>query len=286
MGAFWKVCECGQLYMWFSTNPYTLARAAKCDGCWNKYFWEINVMSEEMVKNFWNEEASRWSLQNKNPLVGWYEQHNADPQERSLLFRNIDDSVPLGKLVALEYGCGPGRNLIKFNELFSRIDGADVSEEILAKLPENLAHENLTPGNLYLTNGHSLPDVPSNTYDVVFSIICMQHIGCRSWRLELYSEFMRILKAGGMFTFQMGYGPGHPISVDYFHEYDHTDDKHRDTRVESVEALQKDLEDAGFVNFDHVITDPCHDVHPQWIWVTVEKPSGVGPTTGCGQSVG
>lgn len=227
-------------------------------------------MSQEMVTKFWNEEAGRWGLSNKNPLVGWYDAHNADPKEVELLFRGIT-GVP-GNLLALEYGCGPGRNMIKFKDLFSRIDGADISQEILNKVPINLAESNLTPGKLFLTDGHSLTDVADASYDVVFSIICMQHIGCRSWRLDLYREFMRVLRPGGVFTFQMGFGPGHHISVDYFHEYDETDTHHRDTRVENVEDLKKDLLDKGFVDFDYVLTEPCHDHHPQWIWVSVRKP--------------
>lgn len=228
-------------------------------------------MSEQMIKHFWNDEASRWSPQNRNPLVGWYDQHNADEKEARLLFGDLD--LYPETYVALEYGCGPGRNIIKFKDFFARIDGADISEEILRKVPENLTHAGLPElkPNLYLTNGHSLEGVESGIYDVVFSIICMQHIGCHAWRQELYHEFYRVLRKGGYFTFQMGFGPGHPLSVDYFHNYDETDDRHRDTRVEDESALQKDLEDAGFKNFTHVITDPCHDVHPQWIWVTVQK---------------
>ncbi len=228
-------------------------------------------MSQQMVEDFWNGEASRWSIQNRNPLVGWYDQHNADPKEAELLFGKIPN-IP-GDLVALEYGCGPGRNLIKFKDFFSQIDGADISKEILKKIHGNLEQAGVTTKyRVWLNNGHSLPNVPSEAYDVVFSIICMQYIGCRSWRLELYQEFMRVLKPGGYFTFQMGFGPGHPLSVDYFHDYDETDNKHRDTRVENVDDLKKDLEDIGFIEFGHVITDPTHDLHPQWIWVSVRKP--------------
>jgi len=225
-------------------------------------------MADQMLKDFWAGEASRWSLGNKNPLVGWYAEHNADPNEEGLLFRG----VPRGGH-ALEYGCGPGRNIIKFKELFAQIDGADISMEILEKVHVNLAEAGVPVPNLYHTNGHSLSYINPTSYDVIFSIICMQHIGCRAWRLELYQEFFRILRPSGFLTFQMGFGPGHVKSVDYFHNYDDTDTEHRDTRVEDVDALKKDLEDQGFIGFDHVITDPCHDCHPQWIWVRVQKPA-------------
>jgi SAM-dependent methyltransferase len=224
-------------------------------------------MSDHIV-NFWQGEADRWNLQNKNPLVGWYDEHNNDPREEELLFRGIPTRV--GSL-ALEYGCGPGRNFIKFKDLFKRIDGADISKNIIDKVSANLEGTGIPVPNLWHTDGHSLPLVSDSSYDVVYSIICQQHIGCRAWRLELYREFLRILAPGGHFTFQMGFG-ANGSAVDYFHEYDETDTHHRDVRVEDVEVLQKDLEDQGFIEFDHVLTDPCHDVHAQWIWVKCRKP--------------
>lgn len=224
----------------------------------------------DTIVNFWNEEASRWSLQNKDPLVGWYEDHNADPMEAEILFRGVPTKVDS---LALEYGCGPGRNIIKFKDWFKQIDGADISIEILKKVHVNLAEANVPLPNLFHNDGHSLTLINPTTYDVIFSIICMQHIGCHDWRLELYREFFRLLVPGGYFCFQMGFGTGHTKSVDYFHNYDETDTHHRDTRVEDVEVLKKDLEDQGFIDFDHMITDPCHDAHPKWIWVRVRKPT-------------
>jgi len=220
-------------------------------------------------KEFWEEEASRWSLANKNPLVGWYAEHMSDEQEGQLLFRGVPADT---NLLALEYGCGPGRNIIKFRDRFARVDGVDISPTILAKLPSNLEESGVQVPNVWLTNGFEIPQVPDNTYDVVFSIICQQHITYRSWRLNLYKEFLRVLKPGGVFTFQMGYGPGHPISVDYFFDDLTPSAGHRDVRVEDAEVLKKDLEDSGFTNVSHILTVPNHDQHPQWIWVTCQRP--------------
>jgi SAM-dependent methyltransferase len=221
--------------------------------------------------NLLEREAAQWSLENREPVVGWYDAHNADKNEE-LLFRGTP--IMQGKL-ALEYGCGPGRNLIKFKNYFRRIDGADRSQGILSKVPLNLGAAGFQPQGeqwplLFLTNGHSLQAIAAATYDVVFSLICMQHISCREWRLDLYKEFYRVLVPGGFFCFQMGFGPGHGHSVDYFHGFDDTDNP--DVRVENVADLQKDIEDNGFVGFDHIFTEPCHDLHPQWIWVRCQKP--------------
>lgn len=222
----------------------------------------------EIIKGFWDGQAGSWSVSNRNPLVGWYNEHNNDPREAELLFRGIPTKVDS---LALEYGCGPGRNFMKFRELFKRIDGADISKVILDKVADNLREADLEVPNLFHTDGHSLPLVNDCAYDVVFSIICMQHIACRSWRLELYREFLRVLAPGGYLTFQMGFG-SNGAAADYFHDYDESDTHHRDVRVENADLLKKDLEDQGFIEFDHVLTEPCHDAHAQWIWVRVRKP--------------
>lgn len=223
------------------------------------------MLDNKFVHEFWKDQASGWSLTNRNPLVGWYDDHMADPNEKKYLF----DAIPIKESdIALEYGCGPGRNMIKFKDLFARIDGADISKDILEKAPSNLEENKIPIPNLYLTNGHSLDIIKDNTYDVVFSIICMQHISCRDWRLDLYREFSRVLKPGGYFTFQMGYGPGHPISRDYFHNYGPEDEEgHFDVRVENEEDLFRDLEANGFDTIKFTITEPTHDQHPYWIWV-------------------
>lgn len=220
------------------------------------------------TKNFWNGLAAG---NHREALVGHYDAHMADENEEKILFMDI----PLdGTLTALDFGCGPGRNMIKFKDRFKRIDGVDISSVVLDKARLELKEANVEIPNLYVTNGYDLTDIPSDTYDVVFSIICIQHIGSRDWRLSLFKEFRRVLKDGGVFTFQTGFGPGHPISVDYFHNYTEADEAaggHFDHRVEDVDVLVKDLLDCGFVGITHMLTDPCRDQHPQWIWVQATK---------------
>jgi SAM-dependent methyltransferase len=184
------------------------------------------------------------------------------------LFRGIPNTRTK---IALDFGCGPGRCIIKFNHVFKRIDGVDISPTILEKARHDLNEAKIEIPNLYVTNGKDLRDVPSDTYDVVYSIICMQHISCRDWRLSLYEEFRRVLKPNGYLTFQMGYGPGHPYSRDYFHNYDATDDMHRDVRVEDEAHLIADLNGRGFKVIDTEITEPTHDQHPQWIWALCQR---------------
>jgi hypothetical protein len=69
-----------------------------------------------MQKTHYEKDAANWSLENRDPVVGTYDLHNQWEDYDRLLFKGIDTQ----NLKALEYGCGPGRNLIKFSNIFTR----------------------------------------------------------------------------------------------------------------------------------------------------------------------
>lgn len=223
--------------------------------------------------DFWDGIAQKWNPhEGRNNVVGWYDFHNQWSDYEDILFKDI---VTKDK-VALEYGCGPGRNTIKFADPkwgFRRIDGVDISQTNIDNARINVKDvlgDNLSMDvNFVVNDGKSIPAF-DNTYDIVFSVICMQHIQSHMVRLEIMKEILRVLEPGGIFTAQMGFGPGHPRSIGYFEEPEfHTD---KDVRIEKVEDLKNDLECAGFVGFDYVLRPPCKDEHPLWIWWKCYKP--------------
>jgi ubiquinone/menaquinone biosynthesis C-methylase UbiE len=224
-----------------------------------------------MQKSVYEQEANQWSLDNKDPVVGSYNDHNNWADYDTYLFRDVDTTG----MIALEYGCGPGRNLIKFNNRFTRIDGVDIANNNLEKAKINLAHNNISNFNLYLCDGQSIP-VNDELYDVVFSVICLQHIACYDVRFNIFKEIYRSLKPGGYFCFQMGYGgKAHPPSVGY---YDNVYDAQGtngacDVSVTDETTLINDLVDKlSFTNYKSDIrpTGPG-DGHTNWIWVQVQK---------------
>lgn len=230
-------------------------------------------MSDGPQKEFWEGLAGQWSEQNKDVLVGWYEQHNAFQDYETILW----EGIPTGKdKLALEYGCGPGRNIIRFKDKFKRIDGCDISETIINKGIEWVGKHIPMFGSdtefpfMWVCDGQSIQPFPDGVYDVVFSVICMQHINSRAKRLAIYKEINRVLKFGGYFTAQMGYGAGHFKSVDYMNDEEVMD---RDTRVEEKDLpqLEQDLKDNGLIDFKYQIREPNHDVHPKWIWFQAKK---------------
>lgn len=225
-----------------------------------------------MQKRYYDKRGKIWSLEEKDLVVGNYENHNSWPHWEKLLFRNIDTS----KMVALDYGCGPGRNLIKFNKLFARIDGTDISDELLQKAKLNLESQSLYNNEIQLIHsaGDNIP-APDNQYDFVFSTICLQHIACYSIRFNIFKEIHRVLKPGGILSFQMGFGERNlSTSCDYYADSINAKktNGNLDVRIEKESYIKDDLTNKlNFKNYESIMIDPNYDVHQKWIFVMVKK---------------
>jgi SAM-dependent methyltransferase len=223
----------------------------------------------DMQKKEYNEQAQAWSVENKDPVVGNYHLHNTFSDYDDYLFPKIDTS----EMIALEYGCGPARNLIKYHNEFKRIDGVDIGEKNIKNATLNLEEAGIKGNNLYVNSGDNIP-TDSDIYDIVFSVICLQHICVHDIRMSIMKEVYRVLKADGHFCFQMGYGLGKPGSVSYFDNVIDAPGTNgtMDTRVEDANYLVDDLMDIGFKDIKYKIskTGPG-DTHENWIWVQAQK---------------
>ena len=229
----------------------------------------------DMQKIHYEAEAAKWSLDNRDPVVGGFDQHNAWPDYDEYIFKDVPNTQDK---VCLDFGCGPGRNLIKFQNNFKSIHGVDIAEKNLEKADVYLRSksDDLSKHKLFLTNGYDLSNIESNSYDVVMSTICFQHICVWQIRYNLLKEVFRVLKPGGYITMQMGFGPQVDTkkSVGYrenYHDAEGTNGQ-MDTRVEDATDVQSDLYDVGFNNFKHYIreTGPG-DGHPNWIFFNAKK---------------
>lgn len=243
-------------------------------------------MSEEkylnMQRSYYDKDATAWSLKNKNPVVGSYHKHNEWADYDNYLFKDFNTN----ELVALEYGTGPGRNIIKFNEQFKQIDGVDIGQTNIDNARVNLKDGGITNSDLYVCDGKTIP-TEDEKYDVVFSVICFQHICCHSIRYKILEESYRVLKSGGHLCFQMGYGgradesrvykyiPKDQLKVCSY--YDNITDAYAtngryDISITNEEELKSDLLKIGFKDFKFDIrpTGPG-DSHKNWIFVQVTK---------------
>lgn len=184
--------------------------------------------------------------------------------------------VPKGG-VALDFGCGPGRAIVRYRGLFDRIDGVDISEQNIIKVKEYVEWAGLPTPNFWVNNGVDLQVCPSFAYDVVFSIQVMPHIGVYDIRRNLLEEMYRVLKPSGWVCIQMGYGGEATSRMAKYYEnlWDapQTNGKWGVTVLDPREP-QRDLEEIGFKNFSYDIRD-LHKFdnsrHPQFIYFRGQK---------------
>jgi SAM-dependent methyltransferase len=210
-------------------------------------------------------------------IVGAYEAQNEWPDYETYLMKYVDESYR--DKYALDFGCGPGRNLIKYHSRFARLDGVDISSGNIAHARKNLAYHQVPLPRLYVNNGYDLAELADETYDFVFSTITLQHIPVHSTRYNLFAEFFRVLRPGGRLSVQMGYGADAPRAVDY--DQDHftalLTNRGCDTMITSPDQPRRDLEQIGFISFECWITRVGPgDCHPQWIFFTARRPPHQG----------
>jgi len=224
-----------------------------------------------MQNAHYEEYAKAWSLKFRDPVVGSYDAHNQWEDYDTYLFKDFDTNG----LVALEYGCGPARNLIEFQDRFARVDGIDIAQTNLDKAKINLEDAGIKDYKLYLTSGDNLDEVDSESYDVVFAVICFQHICVYEIRDSIIKDIYRVLKPGGYLCFQMGFGgkEGIPTAGYFDNVYDATTTNgHADVSITNEDDVKNHLEKLGYKNYKSDIrpTGPG-DNHKNWIWIQVQK---------------
>jgi ubiquinone/menaquinone biosynthesis C-methylase UbiE len=205
-------------------------------------------------------------------------EHNDNPLYWDLLLKDIKQSPSNfdGK-VALDFGCGKGRNVTNMLTLanFKRVDGIDISNDNINYCKETYINQS---SNFYKNNGSDLSDLNSEEYDFVMSTIVFQHICVHELRFKLKEEIYRVLKPNGIFSFQMGYGnmefTGHTNPKAYYENYyDATNSNgSNDVRISDENELIDDLKSIGFKNITFEIHPPFNDTgHPNWIYVNAIK---------------
>jgi len=105
----------------------------------------------------------------------------------------------------LDFGCGVGRLSQALATDFDEVDGVDISESMIQAANGYNKQGGRVRYHLNVSKGLEL--FPSNTFDFVFTLICLQHIP-PNFQLSYIGEFMRVLKKGGVAYFQCIHGVG------------------------------------------------------------------------------
>lgn len=103
---------------------------------------------------------------------------------------------------ALDFGCGVGRLTSALAPHFKRVDGVDISPEMI----DQAKSLNVWPRRVeYHLNSEQVP-FREGTFDLIYSRITLQHMPPDLQRGYL-DEFLRVLKPKGLAVFQIPDGP-------------------------------------------------------------------------------
>jgi ubiquinone/menaquinone biosynthesis C-methylase UbiE len=100
----------------------------------------------------------------------------------------------------LEVGCGAGRVTRALARVFGRVDGVDVSGEMIARARESL--RDVPNICLHQNNGVDLAMFGLEEFDFAFSSIVFQHIPSKTVIENYIREVWRVLRPGRLFKFQ------------------------------------------------------------------------------------
>ena len=223
-----------------------------------------------MQKRYYEDETPRMSVEN-------HTRHNDNDDYWNVLLAPLNTGDWSNKKV-LDFGCGCGRNVQNILNKFDveEVHGCDISSN-------NVAHcTNTTPAivggktnfKFITVDGQSLRPLESDTYDMIMSTIVLQHICVYTIRRKILEDMFRCLKPGGLISLQMGFGPGHPTTSDYFEDAVHaqgTNSGH-DVRVDNAAQIKQDLDEIGFLDFEFEVLKPWTDSHQCWIYFKAKKP--------------
>ncbi len=196
--------------------------------------------------------------------------------------------------VALDFGTALGRNVTNLLEHcnYEEIYATDLSTKNIEKCSEAF------PSNCHfvLSDGYKMPYFENNKFDFIISTLVFQHIPVREIRNMWFKEIFRVLKPGGTFTFQMGFGdslserafPNHYFCLmrtgtltvpralqcaSYFENITNAigSNGEYDVKVTNPVPLINDLKRLGFET-EYQIKDSFDDyMHTKWIYVTCTK---------------
>jgi SAM-dependent methyltransferase len=212
----------------------------------------------------------------KEAIVGHYAAHEDYPYEEYLL-KNVRSPR---ETTALDFGCGPGRMILRMSKVLKRVDGVDISQKLI-DICETWTRGIDTVGNLYANDGTSLDAIASNQYDLVYSTIALQHIAVASIREALFREFHRVLRDDGQLALQMIYSDrpreewgGHASWSENLYEVDGTNGLCDVLITEgSLGEVEELFAKCGFTNFSYQLAPLQHptDVATNVIFLYLDK---------------
>ena len=108
---------------------------------------------------------------------------------------------PRKREVALDFGCGIGRNTRALAKYFRKCHGVDISATMISQARE--INESV-PGCEFLVNSTAgLAMFPDESVDMVYTALVLQHMPNTRVIKSYIAEFVRILRRDGLLVFQL-----------------------------------------------------------------------------------
>jgi SAM-dependent methyltransferase len=131
-------------------------------------------------------------------LAEFFETGEAEISEMLKVADDLGEPVLRGR--ALDFGCGVGRLSRPLAERFRECVGIDISEGMV-KLARDLNDDR--PNCRFLVNAApDLAQLESESFDLVYSSLVLQHMPSVEMVEAYVSEFLRVLRPGGLAVFQ------------------------------------------------------------------------------------
>lgn len=211
-----------------------------------------------------------------------HEEHNANKDYWDILLEPLTNkNHSWMNKKALDFGCGKGRNIINIIKIcdFSNVDGIDISRANIEYCKRNI--KNNIKSEFYISDGKTLKPIKNSFYDFVVSTIVLQHICVYDIRDTILRDIFRVLKTGGILSFQMGYNssvldPNSKKKLTTYYENNTRalgTNSSNDVVVQDKKEVINHLKDIGFVNIKTTIRNSFSDIiHKNWIYILAEKP--------------
>lgn len=184
--------------------------------------------------------GNRWSPEE------FFESGRQDIKKNLERLKSAGLPVSFGR--ALDFGCGIGRLTQALAEKFELVDGVDISESMIDRAKKL----NRFPDRAFyhLNPREDLSLFPSNQYDFVYTLICLQHMP-RSLQQKYIREFVRLLKPGvGILYFQSIHGHSWRAyvpdwSADLYRKFKHKGQPHIPLYGIPVDMVREQVRQAG-----------------------------------------
>jgi ubiquinone/menaquinone biosynthesis C-methylase UbiE len=122
--------------------------------------------------------------------------------EADAFMRRVDElGAPRARGRALDFGCGLGRMTRALAAHFDECVGVDISDEMIRGAQE--ANADVDGVSFVVNRASDLRQFPDASFDLVYSVIVLQHVPDRAAIESYVREFCRVLRPGGLAVFTL-----------------------------------------------------------------------------------